>query len=342
MKSLGWFDKGVFFANSIFATLLLLSYALPYVFPKSFPSISVFSLSVPILITVNIAFLGYWILRLKRQFLLSLIILLLGYNHLKAFYRFSGNSEDVEGNDVVKVMSFNVRLFNLYKWIDNDSIDTKIVEFIKDEAPDVLCLQDFYKDKESAFGEYKYRFYNYKQKSNKNGNAIFSRYPIIKKGSLEFPSKGNNGIYVDIVKNKDTVRVYNLHLESHHINPDGEELSKQNSERWFKRIGNTFALQQTQAEIVEKHKAGCRYRKVICGDFNNTASSNIYKLIRGDMKDTFEEQGKGLGRTFKFKRFPLRIDFILVDEDIEVLSHKNFNQKLSDHYPVKASLRIVH
>lgn len=340
MKKLSWFNKFIFLLNSFFATLLLLSYALPYVFPRSFPTLSVFSLSVPILITLNIVFLCYWVLRFKKQFLLSFIILLAGYGHLKAFYRFSGNDQVKREAGVLSVMSFNVRHFNVYKWIPDDDVDQKIIDFVRGESPDVVCFQDFHKDKEGAFKDYPYHHYVYKQKNNSNGNAVFSKYPIINKGVLDFPSKGNNGMYVDIVKAQDTVRVYNIHLESHRINPDKEALTKQNSERLFKRIGNTFALQQTQAEMVAVHKKGCRYKKIICGDFNNTASSNIFKLIRGDMKDTFEEQGSGLGRTFVFKFFPLRIDFILVDKGLEVLSHKNYDQKLSDHYPVKSDIGL--
>ncbi|ETN97065.1 endonuclease/exonuclease/phosphatase family protein [Zhouia amylolytica] len=340
MKKLNWFNRFIFLINSLFAALLLLSYALPYVFPKSFPTLSVFSLSVPIFITINIVFVCYWVLQFKRQFLLSLIILLMGYGHLKAFYRFSGNEESSVREGVLKVMSFNVRLFNLYEWIPGDDVDQDIINFVNSEAPDVICFQDFHKDKEEVFVNYPYKYTVYKHRKNKNGNAVFSKYPIINKGVLDFPGNGNNGMYVDLRKGNDTIRVYNLHLESHRINPDEEALTKKNSERLFKRIGNTFAMQQTQAEMVAEHKKLCHYKKIICGDFNNTSSSNIFKLIRGDMKDTFEEQGKGLGRTFVFKFFPLRIDFILIDDTIEVLSHKNYDQKLSDHYPIKSTIRL--
>ncbi|WP_340073917.1 endonuclease/exonuclease/phosphatase family protein [Leptobacterium sp. I13] len=317
--------------------LLLLSYALPYVFPKRFPALSVLSLTVPILIIINFFFLIYWLLGLKKQFLLSLIILLIGYSHILAFYKFSGKEIAILP-EVTTVMSYNVRLFNAYDWSDDKQIDTKIQALIKKENPDIICLQEFYFTYENAFGEYPYKYVRYRAKSQRTGQAIFSKHPIVNEGSLEFPDTGNNAIFIDVVKGKDTIRIYNLHLESLHISIERQDLERSDSEKLFKRMGNAFALQQAQAEIFIKHQRKNHYRKVVCGDFNNTQFSNIYRQVKGDMKDSFDEAGSGFGRTLNFEYFPMRIDFILVDEPIEVIAHKTFSEKYSDHYPIKASL----
>ena len=58
------------------------------------------------------------------------------------------------------------------------------------------------------------------------------------------------------------------------------------------------------------------------------------------MQDSFEEKGSGYGRTYNYHGLPVRIDFILADEGIEVKSHKNFNVKYSDHFPVMASFSL--
>ena len=94
-------------------------------------------------------------------------------------------------------------------------------------------------------------------------------------------------------------------------------------------------------ELFLDHKSKCKYKTIITGDFNNTAYSYIYKEIKGeDYVDTFEEAGNGFGRTFDFKFFPLRIDFILADEDFTVNGFKTYDVKLSDHYPIKATLKL--
>ncbi len=325
--------------NSIFAALLLCSYVLPYIFPRSFPSLSVLTLTVPILIFVNLVFLIYWIVKFKKYFFISFLVLLFGYKHVSSLFKFSG--KDIKGTEALKIMSYNVRLFNLYEWIDNgDDIGEEILDLVNDQNPDIICLQEFHNKKEKSFN-YPYKYFKYKSATNRVGQAILSKYPIINNGSLDFSRNGNNAIFVDIVKGNDTVRVYNLHLQSFHINPQQEELTQENSERLLKRMGKAFVLQQEQAEIFENHQRACPYRQIVCGDFNNTQYSNVYRQIKKDMNDTFDEAGSGFGKTYYYKYFPLRIDFILVDKSIKVLSHKNLTDEiLSDHYPIISSVHI--
>ena len=79
---------------------------------------------------------------------------------------------------------------------------------------------------------------------------------------------------------------------------------------------------------------------VIAGDFNNTAYSYVYKLIKADQKDAFVTAGNGFGRTYDFKFFPVRIDFILVDERFDINGFKTFDVKYSDHYPIQAKISL--
>ncbi|XLS30434.1 endonuclease/exonuclease/phosphatase family protein [Flavobacteriaceae bacterium M23B6Z8] len=338
MKNLSLFNKFVFIINIFFTVLLLGSYLLPYVFPKSFPSLAVLSLTMPVLIVCNLLFLIYWSLLLKRQLALSLVALLLGYVHILSFYNISGTNKPLKGA-TFSVMSYNVRIFNKYEWIPQKNIDQKIKSFVTKQQPDILCFQEFLQDKEEMFTSYPYKYIRYKSRNQKTGQAIFSKFPIYNQGSLEFPKTGNNAIFVDIVKGKDSLRIYNLHLESLRIDTK-ETVTQEESERLFKRMGVSFGLQQAQAEIFTAHRDQCKLTKIVCGDLNNTQYSNIYRRVRGEMTDTFEAAGTGFGRTFNFKYFPVRIDFILVDKRIEVNRHKNYSERYSDHFPVMAYLTL--
>ena len=80
--------------------------------------------------------------------------------------------------------------------------------------------------------------------------------------------------------------------------------------------------------------------KILCGDLNNTQFSKVYRVLMEHMTDSFRAKGAGYGRTFNFKYYPLRIDFIFGSPDFVVRSHKNFNPVLSDHFPVMASFRF--
>lgn len=329
----------MFFINSIAATLLLLAYFLPFIAPKTFPFLAVLSLAVPILLILNILFTIYWLLGLKKQCLLSLIILLLGLNYLDSFYRFSSDREMNESENI-SVMSFNVRLFNEFEWIKNENIESEIENLIKSENPDILNIQEYNVDNDIDLSQFNFKYEKLIERKQKYGLAIFTNYPILNSGSIEFPDSFNKAIYVDVKKGMDTIRIYNIHLQSFRINKEFEKLTSENSERLLKRVSNTFVTQQKQTELFLEHKKNCPYKMIISGDFNNTAFSYVYKEIKGDLLDTFEEAGSGFGRTYDFKFFPIRIDFILADNSFKINGFKNIDKKLSDHYPIVAKIEL--
>ncbi|MCK0110090.1 endonuclease/exonuclease/phosphatase family protein [Flavobacteriaceae bacterium S0825] len=339
MKQLKGSEKIIFFINSLVAAVLLLSYLLPYVAPKNFAFLSVLSLAVPLLIILNALFMLYWLLKAKKQLLLSGLVLLLGYSYVGSLYKFS-SSKNVEEDNNISIMNYNVRLFNLYNWIDSDSVEQEIIELIKDDNPDVISFQEYHPHERIDLSFYKYKYEKLSGNRVKYGQAIFSKYPIIGSGSVEFPNTANNAIFADIVKQDDTIRIYNLHLQSLHIDANVENLKKEDSEKLINKVSETFKMQQEQAELFIKHKEHSPYKMVICGDFNNSPYSYVYKEIKDDLKDSFEEAGNGFGRTFNFKYFPVRIDFILVDDAFEVNSFKVFEEKLSDHYPIRAKVSL--
>jgi endonuclease/exonuclease/phosphatase family metal-dependent hydrolase len=339
MKNLNGIDKIVFFFNSVFATVLLLSYLLPYAAPKHFAILSILSLTVPLLIILNVLFIGYWFIKGKKQLVLSLVVLLVGISHVSSLYKFS-SSTDVENENSLSVMNYNVRLFNLYNWIPEENVETQIVELIKAEQPDVISFQEYHPHDNIDLSFYKYKYEKLSGERIKYGQAIFSKYPIVQSGSIGFPKTANNAIYADVVKGKDTIRIYNVHLQSSGINADIDNLDKEKSERLFNRVVETFKIQESQAELFIKHKEESPYKMIICGDFNNTSYSFVYRKIKGDLNDTFEEAGNGFGRTFDFKYFPVRIDFILADTSFKLSGFKNFDNKLSDHYPILAEVSL--
>lgn len=339
MKKLKFFDKILWVINRLLAVILLLSYVLPFLPPKTFSILSVLSLGVALLILINVLFFLYWLLKLKKQFLLSLVVLAVGYFSFGSLYKFS-SSKNIEAPDNFKVMNYNVRLFNLYKWIPEDGIETKIVDLIKNEEPDILSLQEYHPHKNVDLSFFKYKYEKLFGKKIKYGQAIFSNFPIVNSGSVEFPDTSNNAIYADVVIKNDTLRVYNIHLESMRIDTKVENLKTENSERLFKHVGKTFKMQQFQSELFLIHKKQCKYKMLICGDFNNTAFSYVYRNIKGDLNDTFKEAGNGFGRTFDFKFFPIRIDFIFSDETLKVNGFKAYNEHYSDHYPIMTTLNL--
>jgi len=171
--------------------------------------------------------------------------------------------------------------------------------------------------------------------------VIFSKFPIVNSGSFQFKKTANNIVFADVAVYQDTLRVYNVHLQSHKINTKTDELAKTGSQKLLRRIATSFRKQQPQAEQLITHLKSSPYKNIVMGDFNNTAYSYVYdKITSENLKDTFKESGSGFGKTFKFELFPARIDFILVSEEIKVLDFIRFEKELSDHYPILSRVKL--
>lgn len=328
------FSKLMYFVNGIFAILLLLAYVILYLEPEKLGSFAGISLLTPLLILINCAFLIYWILKIKRKFLLSFLILAIGFPNLPRFYKVSGKKTLL--TDDIKVMSYNVRMFNKYQWIEEDSIAEKINHLIEQKAADLLCIQE-YAPNEGLKKEYPYNYIKYSENNNKFGHAIFSKFPIVNKGSLDFENTANNILFADLKIESDTIRIYNIHLQSLRLNPNKENFGEKDATHLRNRISSAFQTQQHQVERFLAHQEKVSYPIIVAGDFNNTAFSWPYRSILKGRKDAFAAAGKGFDKTFDF-RFPIRIDFIMLDKKVKVNHFKTYRNKYSDHFPILARI----
>jgi exonuclease III len=51
-------------------------------------------------------------------------------------------------------MNYNVRLFNVFKWIPEEGVEQKIVDFVNEKQPDILSLQEYRRDDKVNFSGY--------------------------------------------------------------------------------------------------------------------------------------------------------------------------------------------
>lgn len=347
MKNLSWFNKLLFFCNILLSILTFIAYVLPFLAPNWFPFLSVLTLILPFFLIVNALFFSYWVIQFKKQMVLSGLLLLLGITFINKFYKFSSDDFTPSDKDFV-VMSYNVRLLNLFNWIENQNVAQNILGFINDKNPDILCIQEYSSATDIDLKIYPYRAVFMKGNKIKSGQAIFSKFPIVNEGELTFPKSYNNAIFADVKIGKDLVRIYNIHLQSIKISPDVNEFSEnvegmnqQKSEIIFKRISKAFTKQQEQAQIIKDHKELCKYPIIICGDMNNSAYSYVYRSIKGNMQDSFEQAGSGFGKTYNFKYYPARIDYIFADSKMKVKSFESFPDFVnSDHFPIVSRIEM--
>lgn len=339
MKKGSFFKKFMLFLNMIFSLCLLLACIVPY---TNSASLAFVSLAVPLLVLINLLFFLYWLVRRNMLLLLPLSILIYGYVALGTFIGFGGTTVPDTDDRSLSIMSFNSLGFNGKKNEWKSTAGDTIVRFIQNENPDIICFQEFdsRKIRSHYFEEYPYKYVDFKfgSESEKVIQAVYSKFKFVGQGILEFPKSSNSAVYVDVKVKRDTLRIYNLHLESLNFRP--RNIKRERSDKLLGRLRNSFARQQQQSDIVRTHIDTSPYRTIVCGDFNNNQFSRVYFNIKGDFKDSFLEKGTGYGQTIKFWKFPFRIDFILADPSIKILSHKNYNINLSDHEPIMATLKI--
>ena len=175
MKKESNFQKLLFGINIMIACILLLLYLIPFCNPIIFKSFTFLSLGLPIFLFLNIGFLIYWFVDLNKKLFLSLVVLLIGMGYIPKLFQLQSKSIH-KNNNALKIMSYNVRLFNKYRWVKINDIDVKIIKFIEQKSPDILCLQEYVDIKKSNKQLEKLFKYHYKIISSTvtgMGQAIF-------------------------------------------------------------------------------------------------------------------------------------------------------------------------
>ena len=295
------------------------------------------NLMVPFIVLINGLFFIFWILRFKWPFIMFIFSFLISYNEWQRLYKLPNNAIPVAKG--LKLMSFNVRLFNSYNWIDKQNIPQSILSFVNKENPDILCLQEFSKEFSPSFDSYPYSYIQTSTKNGQNGLSILSKYPLYNKGFIPFENSNNSAVYAEIFYKRDTLRIYNLHLESLRINFKDTLFTKGNSQKFLNRITDVIKKQEVQMAEFEKIDENNLHPSIICTDLNNNAFSKIYNGIKNNRIDAFSIAGSGLGGTYNLAYFPFRIDFIFFDPRMDIINFNTHSVNLSDHNPVTAVLK---
>jgi len=328
-------NRLIYVANILFAILLLLFYATSYISPRSFELGGLLNLFTPVLFMINVLFFAFWLLKFKRYFLISLLVLLLGWTHVQKFVKLSSQEQDTTNG--IKIMSYNVMQF--YSPTDKSKNTYKDIEaFISEKEPDIVGVQEFTTALEDKFLDYAYKVQN--DEYPKLKTAILSKHKIINSTLYDFVSN-NSGISADVVIHKDTIRVFSIHFESLNLMTDLKDVNEKSLRRKYKRLKRVFPRQVDQFDLIKSDILNSPYPVVLCADLNNTSLSYVYRKLLGlELKDSFLEKGSGYGKTFTLNGIPLRIDVILTSKEFTVGGFEYFEVNLSDHYPIMSWLDL--
>lgn len=344
----------LFIVNSLAALFLILAHFSPWINPGSFFWAGVLGLSLPFWVLINLFFVVYWAYRFQRKIMVPVIALVLSYGSIKTMFQASGKHE--ENSESLHLMTYNVRLFNKYQWIEDAQVDQKQVALINNNDPDLLALQEFHQGNEAARKlHFPYRQVELIRPDKNYGLAIYSRYPILASQLLNMgEATANAAMFCDILYKEDTLRVYNVHLASLRLgasdyafldqiergNQDGQ--LKEGTQKILRSLKLAYQQRVRQLEILLNSIGQSPHPVIVMGDFNDIPQSYCYDLLSENFKDSFMEAGFGWGKTYTKYLPSFRIDYVFVPSDWEVYSHKVHNEDvLSDHYPISSKVGML-
>lgn len=352
--------------NLLAALLLLVCAYSNRISPESMWPAAFLGFSFSFILTVNIFFALFWIVFLRLYFLISVLAFILSWAQFSATFKFPlGSTDNVE--NPIKLMSYNVRLFDIYEWQKKEHpkhYNHEIIEFIVSQKPDILCLQEYYTGsrhqisyEDSILTNSLLKYSSVEPIRNRDktlpfGLATFSSFPIIKSFKQEFSNSTINFCLItDIKVAEDTVRIINTHLESVKFGKEDynfvNELANNNinnkitdnSKAILAKMARAYRKRAPQADELAEFVERSPYKVILFGDFNDTPVSYTYHTVTQDLNDAFSLAGRGLGYTYS-NFLALRLDYILFDKSIKCSKYKILRHNYSDHYPVIAEIGL--
>ena len=341
------------------AVTMLLTYLVPYVDPARVWFFPVLGLAAPGIYVASVVLMLYWVIRWRTvRALVMLAIVVAGLFKVSLFWRpeirRSYAEEAVYDRGSFRVMTYNVRSF--YGENGGSSVDD-ILQLIAEQDPDIICLQEFNarlaeRSAEFALLDEKYEsaVFGRTQAPDSLYGAplvILSKYRILRSGVVLTPG---TSVWADLLIGDDTIRVFNNHLRSTAIKAADNDyltsrgfLSDTAREDKLRSMAGRFrensVLRAAQVDSIAVVVEAWRSRCIVCGDFNDTPMSYVYRTMAKGLNDAFSQCGSGYSHTFRGFFNTLRIDYVLSSEGFDALSYEVPTVDYSDHHPVVVRLR---
>ena len=344
----------------IFPITLLVGLALTasgltmFVHPKYSEWLPILGLAFPALFAINLLFLLYWWVQLKLKLVIPLCFALVNLIHASKYVQYT--RKNTQGKKDLVVATYNTQLFGA---IDKQNSFEEVLARLSQDSFDILCLQEVFSQNElktrllelKKAGNYKMYSFFRQIPERPYGMAVLSKHRIVSSGRVGMGGNtGNMTIYVDVVMDLDTVRIYNVHLQSIRFSRGDYDFIKkpentsqnglEGSKNLLRRLKEAYPKRADQADSVAKHISTCQYPILVAGDFNDVPLSFAYNKISKGLLDAFREKGRGFEQTYKGPFPNFRIDYLLYSKYFACTSYSSFSDIAGDHKLVKAGFTI--
>lgn len=353
-----WIRRFYFLLNILLVLYTLLVYQLSYEADIKHWLAGFLMLSLPVAWIGNVFFLLTYLAGGSWKFLLSALVIALGYPFWQRTFQFNP-PPDPEASQGISVLSYNTMYMDYFDYYDQR--DTAMVKYFVASLPlldaDIECYQELYND--DKFQDFQIlkklkrsnQYYTYMHATEGNdqgqgsiGLAIFSKYKMFNKREVYWKLNNNGILAVDMQIGEDTITVINIQMHSMGIRlsrvleaRDDNQRVKEEAKTVFGQLKHGFEERTLQAAELEKIIRESRYPILLCGDLNELPYGYAYGRIRKHLANAFEERGRGFGFTYNHLPRYIRIDHIFFDiNHFDILGFNTLNTlPFSDHYPVK-------
>ena len=376
---------------------LLLAIACQQVRASVFWPVVFGALTTPVALALTALLALYWLRRNWRVAVLPLLALVLTWPHVQrglplhvsSARASESRTESLGGGEVlrsaffvpaatseVSLISSNVRIFNVYPQLrDLDLASSKhFIRWLASSPADVLCLQEFYNEPHGSHDDGQvFRTADYLgpgsgrhafvSKSLTNGigaefgMAIFSRFPIVRRGTIPFGHLSqNHAMWADVARpatrtghsRPDTIRIFNLHLQSMSMADADIKAAtesraglRQKAPDLLRRLRNGAVARGAQIDTVLARVARSPYPVLLAGDLNDLPYSYAYDQLADHLQNAWATTGTGIGATYNGHLPGLRIDQQFAGTQWEVLGCRvHYEIGWSDHFPVEGLYKL--
>ena len=346
-------------ANVVTVALMLFSGYSDRISPVDHPLLACMGMAFPMFLVANLLFLLFWLLFKWTKLWIPVGGYLLAYGPISLYMPLNPPTEVPD--DCIGVVSYNVCTYGgNFKY--KDAFE-RILDYFKQQDADIVCVQeDVDTWRRYAFKKYKSIYpyndttYFSKSAASTNGVGIHTRYPILRKERIPYPSLANGSVAYYLLRGTDTLLVINNHLEGTHLSSKDRSRYKNilkgevkgdtvRSESMYLlgKLGHNAAKRAVGVEAVRRYMDAHRqYPIIVCGDFNDTPISYARHTLSQDMTDCFAASGSGVGLSYNQKGFWVRIDHILCSSEfIPYNCVVDSKIDFSDHYPIRCKLKLA-
>ena len=352
-------DVAMTLLSAVVAVALVLTYLVPYVNPSRVWFFPALGLAAPITYVAGVMLMLYWIIRWRwLRAGVMILIVVIGFFKVSLFWRpdirrtYEDDSQNPD-RGTFKVMTYNVRSF--YGENGHSSVED-ILRLIEEQDPDIICLQEFNarlaaRSEEFSLLEEKYESAGFGRTAAPDSVyeaplAVLSKFRILRSGTVLTPA---SSVWADLMVGDDTVRVFNNHLRSTAINAADnvyitEHRFLSDTARETKilsivgRLRENSVLRAAQVDSIARVIDATHTRRIVCGDFNDTPMSYVYRTMAHGLRDAFRSCGSGYSHTYRGFFNTLRIDYVL-SGGFEPVTYETLMVDYSDHHPVVVRLK---